>query len=58
MQDTRDIAAKIKTLAAAHQTRFNCKVFVSEMTPRGDLYNGHNNTINKARFIKQYGNKD
>ena len=46
-QDTRDIAAKIKTLAEADQTRFNCKVFVSEVTPRGDKYNSHVNTINK-----------
>ena len=58
MQDSRDIAAKIKTLAAAYQTRFNCKVFVSEVTPRGDLCNDHVNTINKAPFIKQYGKKD
>ena len=28
-QDARDIAVKIKTLAEAYQTRFNCEVFVS-----------------------------
>ena len=28
-QDARDIAIKIKTLAEAYQTRFNCEVFVS-----------------------------
>ena len=66
-QDTRDIAVKIKTFAEAYQTRFNCEVFVSEVTPRGDQYNSHVNTVNKefikqygkkAPFIKQYGKKD
>ena len=46
-QNTRDIAVKIKTLAEAHQTRFNCEVFVSEKTPRGDQYNSYVNTVNK-----------
>ena len=46
-QDTRDIAVKIKTLAEAYQTRFNCEVFVSEVAPRGDQYNSHVNTVNK-----------
>ena len=46
-QDTRDIAVKIKTLAEAYQTRFNCEVFVSEVIPRGDQYNSHVNTVNK-----------
>ena len=30
-----------------YQTRFNCEVFVSEVTPRGDQYNSHVNTVNK-----------
>ena len=46
-QDTRDIAVKIKTLAKAYQTKFNCEFFVSEVTPRGDQYNSHVNTVNK-----------
>ena len=46
-QDTRDIAVKIKTLAEAYQTKFNCEVFVSEVAPRGDKYNSHANTVNK-----------
>ena len=46
-QDTSDIAVKIKTLAEAYQTRSNCEVFVSEVTPRGDQYNSHVNTVNK-----------
>ena len=57
-QDTRDIAVRLKTLAKAYQTRFNCEVFVSEMTPRADQYNSHVNTVNKAPFIKQYGKTD
>ena len=51
-QDTRDIAVKIKTLAEAYQARFNCEVFVSEVTPRGDQYKSHVNTVNKE--IRHY----
>ena len=46
-QDTSNIAVKIETLADAYQTRFNCEVFVLEVTPRGDKYNSHVNTANK-----------
>ena len=46
-QDTSNIAVKIETLAEAYQTRFNCEVFVLEVTPRGDQYNSHVNTANK-----------
>ena len=46
-QDTRDIAVKLKTLAEAYQTRFNCEVFISGVTPRADQYNSHVNTVNK-----------
>ena len=45
-QDTRGIVVKIKTLAEVYQSRFNCEVFVSEVTPRGDQYNSHVNTVN------------
>ena len=51
-QDTRDIAVKIKTLAEACRTRFSCNVFVSEVTPRGDHYKSHVNTVNKE--IRHY----
>ena len=33
-KDTRDIATKIKTLAEAYQTRFNCKVCFRSDTQR------------------------
>ena len=46
-QDTSDIAVKIKKLAKAYQTRFNCEVFVSEVTPRVHQYTSHVNTVNK-----------
>ena len=44
-QDTRDIVVKIK-IAEAYQTRFNCEVFLSEVTS-GDQYNSHVNAVNK-----------
>ena len=33
-KDIRDTVIKIKILAEAYQSRLNCEVFVSEVTPR------------------------
>ena len=45
-QQPEDIASDLKDLAESFQNKFNCEVFVSGVTPRGDHYQNHVHDVN------------
>ena len=54
-QRPEDIALDLKDLAESFQNKFNCKIFVSGVTPRGDHYQNHVHKVNN-RLKQQLSN--
>ena len=45
-QRPENIALKLKELSESFQNKFNCEVFISGVTPRGDHYQNHVHEVN------------
>ena len=46
-QHPQDLAFNLRNLAEKFHGKFNCQVFLSDVAPRGDYYEGHVHTVNQ-----------